>query len=56
MRDPLGLEFRVAVQVKLHENEEDGVRALDQIEQALVAHEVDAGVVLTTATSWATAS
>ena len=50
-RDPLGLEFKIAVQVKLHDGEDNDVHSLDQIERALSAHEVDAGVVLTTAAS-----
>lgn len=50
-RDPLGLEFKIAVQVKLHDGEDDDVHALDQIKVAKAAHLVDAGVVLTTATT-----
>jgi hypothetical protein len=49
--DPLGLEFRIAVQVKLHEGEDDDLHSLDQIKLARSAHKVDAGVVLTTATT-----
>lgn len=49
-RDPLGLEFKIAVQVKLHEGVDDDTHALDQIAQARKAHRVDAGVVVTTAT------
>jgi hypothetical protein len=50
-QDPLGLEFKIAVQVKLHDGEHDDVHALDQIKWAHSAHSVDAGVVLTTATT-----
>lgn len=47
-RDPLGLEYKVAVQIKqdgLHDDE----RALVQIEQAKELHKIDAGVIVTTA-------
>nr|MBK7067910.1 restriction endonuclease [Deltaproteobacteria bacterium] len=49
-QDPLGLEFKIAVQVKLHEGVDDDTRALEQIAQARKAHWVDAGVIVTTAT------
>ncbi len=48
-QDPLGLEFKIAVQVKLHEGVDDDTHALDQIARARKAHRVDAGVVVTTA-------
>lgn len=50
-RDGLGLEYKVAVQVKLHEGEEHDVHSLAQIKRAKEAHGIDAGIVLTTATS-----
>ena len=50
-QDPLGLEFKIAVQVKLHDGQHDDVHALEQIKWAHSAHHVDAGVVLTTATT-----
>jgi hypothetical protein len=48
-RDPLGIEYKIAVQVKLHEGTEDDTKALSQIKQAREYHKVDAGVVVTTA-------
>ncbi|WP_437334449.1 restriction endonuclease [Sorangium sp. So ce394] len=48
-RDPLGIEYKNAVQVKLHQGTEDDTTALSQIEQAREYHKVDAGVVVTTA-------
>lgn len=48
-RDPLGIEYKIAVQVKLHEGTEGDTTALDQIEKARKHHRVDAGVVVTTA-------
>jgi hypothetical protein len=48
-RDPLGLEYKVAVQVKLHEGTHDDTTALEQIAEARQVHRVDAGVVVTTA-------
>lgn len=50
MQDPLGLEYKIAVQVKLFDGVIDDTHALDQIAQARKAHRVDAGVVVTTAT------
>ena len=50
-QDPLGLEYKVAVQVKLHNGVHDDTHALDQLKQARDAHHVDAGVVVTTAES-----
>lgn len=50
-KDRLGLEYKVAVQVKLHDGEENDVHSLAQIKQARKAHGIDAGIVLTTATS-----
>ena len=50
-RDPLGLEYKVAVQVKLHEGVHDDKKALDQIKEAKKVHRVDAGVIVTMATS-----
>lgn len=48
-QDALGLEYKVAVQVKLHEGTHDDTTALAQLEEAHRVHRVDAGVVLTTA-------
>jgi len=48
-RDPLGLEYKVAVQVKLHEGTDFDTTALEQIREARKFHRVDAGVVVTTA-------
>lgn len=49
-QDPLGLEFKIAVQVKLHDGTDDDTHALEQIKGARAHHRVDAGVVVTTAT------
>ena len=48
-RDPLGIEYKIAVQIKLHEGVEHDTSSLAQIEQAKEHHKVDAGVVVTTA-------
>jgi hypothetical protein len=48
-RDALGLEYKVAVQVKLHEETHDDTTALEQVAEARKVHRVDAGVVVTTA-------
>jgi hypothetical protein len=48
-RDPLGIEYKIAVQVKLHEGTEHDTKALSQIKLAREYHKVDAGVVVTTA-------
>lgn len=48
-RDPLGIEYKIAVQVKLHDGVENDTSALAQIKQAREHHKVDAGVVVTTA-------
>jgi hypothetical protein len=48
-QDPLGLEYKIAVQVKLHDGVHDDTHALMQIKQAREAHHVDAAVVVTTA-------
>lgn len=48
-RDPLGLEFKVGVQVKLHEGVDDDTHSLNQIKLAREVHGIDAGIVLTTA-------
>ena len=48
-RDPLGIEYKIAVQVKLYEGVQDSTKALSQIKQAREHHRVDAGVVVTTA-------
>ncbi|WP_437957219.1 restriction endonuclease [Sorangium sp. So ce119] len=48
-RDPLGIEYKIAVQVKLHQGTEHDTTALSQIKQAREYHKVDAGVVVTTA-------
>lgn len=50
--DSLGMEYKIAVQVKLHEGEERDPHSLDQIERARIAHRVDAGIVVTTATGF----
>lgn len=49
-QDPLGLEYKVAVQAKMFDGVIDDTQALVQIAQARKAHRVDAGVVVTTAT------
>jgi len=50
--DPLGIQQRVAVQIKMWEGEASWTRPLEQIRQAREAHElVTAGLVLSTATS-----
>jgi hypothetical protein len=48
-QDPLGLEFKIAVQVKHHDGVHADPHALHQIKQAREAHQVDAGVIVTTA-------
>lgn len=48
-QDPLGIEYKIAVQVKRHDGVEHETRALRQIEQARGHHRIDAGVVVTTA-------
>jgi hypothetical protein len=48
-QDPLGLEYKIAVQVKHHDGVHDDTHALEQIKEAREAHRVDAGVVVTTA-------
>ncbi len=48
-QDPLGLEFKIAVQIKLHDGVHDDTHALEQIRQAGQSHQVDAGVIVTTA-------
>lgn len=50
MQDVLGLEYKIAVQVKLYDGVHDDTHALDQIKRARLEHKVDAGVVVTTAT------
>ncbi|MEQ9498737.1 MAG: restriction endonuclease [Deltaproteobacteria bacterium] len=47
--DPLGLEYRVVIQVKHHVGVHDDVHALDQIKQATEFYGAHAGVVVTTA-------
>src|SRR5262249_37573026 len=47
--DPLGIDYKIAVQVKMHEGVHDDTHALEQIRQAHEAHRVHAGVVVTTA-------
>lgn len=47
--DPLGLEYKIAVQVKLHDRLEDDLTSLNQIRRARDHHRVDAGVIVTTA-------
>lgn len=37
-QDPLGIEYKIAVQVKRHDGVEHGTRALRQIEQARAHH------------------
>lgn len=48
--DALGLEYKIAVQVKCFDGLIGDVAALEQIKTARLQHKVDAGVVLTTAT------
>lgn len=48
-RDALGLEYKIAVQVKLHEGTDDDLHSLEQLKQARLSHKVDAAVVVTTA-------
>jgi hypothetical protein len=48
-QDALGLEYKVAVQVKLYDGLHSDTTALEQIEEARRVHRVDAGVVVTTA-------
>ncbi|MDI1436469.1 restriction endonuclease [Polyangium sorediatum] len=48
-RDPLGLEYKVAVQIKQNDGLHDDERTLSQIEQAKELHKIDAGVIVTTA-------
>lgn len=45
----LGLEYKIAVQVKLHDGIHDDPHALDQIRRAHAHHRVHAGLVITTA-------
>ncbi|UQA61349.1 restriction endonuclease [Polyangium aurulentum] len=48
-RDPLGLEYKIGVQVKRFGGVHDDIHALRQIEQAKEHHRIDAGVIVTTA-------
>jgi hypothetical protein len=48
-QDALGIEYKIAVQIKLHEGVEYDTTALAQIETAKQHHKIDAGVVVTTA-------
>jgi len=48
-RDPLDLEFKIAVQVKMHRGTDDDLHSLEQIKLARQHHKVDAGIVITTA-------
>jgi hypothetical protein len=48
-QDPLGLEYKIAVQVKLHDGTHDDPHALEQIKKARKHHQVDGGVIITTA-------
>ena len=49
VQDQLGLEYKIAVQVKLYDGQIDDLHALDQVALARDAHRVDGGVVVTTA-------
>lgn len=49
-QDALDLEYKIAVQVKMHHGVDDDLQSLDQIRLARSHHKVDAGVVITTAT------
>lgn len=51
----LGLEFKIGVQVKLHDGVHDDPHALEQIRRARVERRVDAGVVVSTAESFSAA-
>lgn len=48
----LGLEFKIGVQIKLHDGVHDDPHALDQIRRARMERRVDAGVVVSTAESF----
>jgi len=48
-RDPLGLEYKIAVQIKQNDGQHEDCRALAQIEQAKELHRIDAGIIVTTA-------
>ena len=48
-QDPLGLEYKIGVQVKMHEGVHDDTHALEQLRLARKEHRIDAGVVVTTA-------
>ena len=50
-QDVLGIEYKIAVQVKLHSGTEWSSHALEQIRTARRVHRVDAGVIVTTATT-----
>jgi hypothetical protein len=50
-RDVLGFETKIAVQVKMYEGTHDDLGALDQLRTARRMHQVDAGVVVSTATT-----
>jgi hypothetical protein len=47
--DALGLEYKVGIQVKMHEGTHDDAHALAQLRRARLEHRIDAGVVVTTA-------
>lgn len=46
-RDPLGIEYKIAVQLKHHEGIHEDRRTLEQIELAREQHRVDAGIIVT---------
>ncbi len=47
--DPLGLEYKIGVQVKMHDGVHDDGHALEQLRLARSVHRIDAGVIVTTA-------
>lgn len=50
--DELALEFKIGVQIKLHDGVHDDPHALEQIRRARMERRVDAGVVVSTAESF----
>jgi hypothetical protein len=51
MRDQLGLEYKIALQLKQHDGIHEDRRALEQLELAREVHNVDAGIIVTTSDS-----
>lgn len=46
-QDPLGIEYKIAVQIKHHEGIHEDRRTLEQIELAREQHRVDSGIIVT---------